>query len=751
MSKKQKTMNFQNRYIWIILYLFCHNFIVAQNVSSNLEFVDPSIGGAGIILEPTRPTVHLPNSMVRVFPNRKDQLDDQISNFQLTITSHRLHKVFAFMPVNGQVNETIWNRPYEYGPEVLKPYYYQTTFEDNGNSIEFTPQARSGYFRVQFIDTEDHYIRMGIYNGTGEIITEGKRTITGTEEFAGMKAYFFAEINQDITKIIYRKSTDKKQLLLGLGTKPNIVSFKYGISYISIEQAKRNLQNEIPDWDFEKVKSNALSIWEKAFSQINVSGGTYAQKRVFYTALYRSYERMVDINEYGKYYSAYDHTIHESDESFYVDNWIWDNYIALEPLHMILNPDMAMERIRSYIRMYEQGGYMPSFALVFGDWPAMTGNHAATWMADAWFKGLKDFDLKTAYEGLRKNSLDATLIPWRNGPRTSLDNFYNEKGYMPGLYPGEEETVKEVSMPWERRQSVSVTIENSYSDWCIAQLALELNKKQDNKLFLERAANYKNVFRVDKGFMWAKDKEGEWIEPYDPRFADRMYFTENNAYTYNWSPKHDLNGLFDLMGGTKLAEATLDQLFREELGLPKWKFWSSQPDASGLVGQFVMGNEPSFHIPYIYNYLGTPWKTQKRIRMLLDTFFTDNLFGIPGDEDGGGMSSFVVFSMMGFFQVTPGIPVYTIGSPVFKKITIDLSNGKRFTVIAKNNSNENIYIQSATLNGKELNKPWFTHNDIINGGILKLIMGSKPNKQWASNISNAPPSAMDYVPGAIKH
>ena len=743
-------MLFFNKKFWACSLLFFSLYTSAQN-KSNLDYVDPTIGGVGVILQPTRPTVHLPNSMVRVFPNREDHLDDQISNFQLTITSHRLFKVFAFMPVSGGVNPVIWNQSFENGPEVLQPYYYKTTFEDAGNSIEFTPQERSGIFKVQFTDTQDHYLRMGTYNGKGEIATKGKRIITGTEVFATelnapMKAYFYAEIDTDITDIKYKTEGDKNHVLIGIGNCQKEVAFKYGVSYISIKQAKQNLKKEISDFDFEKVKTNAFNVWDKAFSQINVKGGTLAQKRVFYTSFYRSYERMVNINEYGKYYSNFDKSIHKSKEPFYVDNWIWDNYIALEPLHMILNPVMATDRIKSYIKMYEQGGTMPSFGLIFGDWPAMTGNFAAVWMLDAWTKGLRDFDLEKAYEGGRKNALDATLIPWANGPKTELDDFYNENGYFPSLHPGEEETVKEVSMPWERRQAVSVTIENSYSDWSLAQIAAELNKKDDTNLFLDRAGNYKNVFRVDKGFMWAKDKNGAWVEDYDPRFADRMYFTENNAYTYNWSPKHDLSGLFELMGGTKGAEATLDQLFREPLGTSKWKFWAEQPDSSGLVGQFVMGNEPSFHIPYIYNYLGAPWKTQKRMRMLLDTFFTDNLFGIPGDEDGGGMSSYVMFSMMGFFQVTPGVPVYTIASPVFEESTIELPNGKQFTVIAEGSSKENKYIQSATLNGEELNKPWFSHTDLIGGGTLKLIMGAQPNKQWGSDLKDAPPSAIEYTP-----
>ena len=644
------------------------------------------------------------------------------------------------MPVDNPVDASIWGRKYEYRDETLSPYYYKTEFEDNNNSIEFSPKERSGFYRISFKGGKEHYIRMLLYNGSGELNVTGN-TITGKEDFAGMTAYFYAVTDKPVTDVKYENN--KKFALIGFGNKDQTVSFKYGFSYISIDQAKQNLEKEITDFDFEKVKHNAYNVWNKALNKINVTGGTIAQKRVFYTSFYRTYERMVNINEYGRYYSAYDHKVHKSNEPFYVDNWIWDTYIALEPLYMILDPKMEIEKIKSYIKMYEQGGTIPQFALIFGDWPAMTGNFAACWIYDAWNKGLRNFDLKKAYEGLRKNSLEETLLPWKNGSKCELDYFYDEHGFYPGLYPGEKETVKEVTSKWERRQSVSVTLDNSYSDWCLSELASILGKKDDEKLFLKRSQNYKNVFRTDKGIMWPKDKEGKWIEPYDPRFADRMYFTENNAYTYNWDVKQDLNGLFKIMGGKDKARAILDQLFREDLGTTKFRFWYKQPDASGLVGQFVMGNEPSFHIPYLYNYLGAPWRTQKRIRMLLNSFFTDTLFGIPGDEDGGAMSAFVMFSMMGFFQVTPGIPVYTIGSPVFEKTVIDLPDGKKFTIIAKNASNENIYIQKAFLNGKEITHPWFTHKELMNGSTLKLIMGDQPNKEWGSKEEDAPPASME--------
>ena len=274
---------------------------------------------------------------------------------------------------------------------------------------------------------------------------------------------------------------------------------------------------------------------------------------------------------------------------------------------------------------------------------------------------------------------------------------------MPALRPGQKETVSQVA-PFERRQAVSVTLENSFDDWCIAQLAGELGKDADRRLFLRRAAFYKNVFRADKGFMWPKDSEGNWIEPFDPKIdsgpGGRDYFTENNTYTYNWDVKHDLRGLFALMGGTKAAERKLDQLFREDLGMPKYEFFHLFPDSTGMVGEFSMGNEPSFPIPYLYDYTGAPWKTQKRIRMLLETWFTDTVLGMPGDEDGGGMSSFVVFSMMGFYPPVPGVPVYCLGSPVFDRVTIRLKNGKTIRIICKNNSRDNKYIQSFRLNGR---------------------------------------------------
>lgn len=720
----------------------------AQQPGANLRYVDPTIGGVGILLEPTRPTMHLPNSMIRVYPVRKDQLDDQIQYFPLTMYSHRIGNVFAIAPYTGSVTPQSWSKKFTYDLEKPTPYYYSVRFEEDNTKVEFSPAEHSGYYRFSYAAKAPKWIRLGIINKEGELDFTGKRIITGTETFHGMKAYLYGELSADIQQTEYKKEGNKRNVLIGFSDKATTVDFRYGISYISIEQAKENLQKEIKTWDINPVKSSAIKKWNEALGLVTVEGGTETEKRAFYTALYRTYERMVNVSEYGKYYSGYDQKVHTDSRPFYVDNWIWDMYLADEPLHTLLNPDKEADKIASYVRMYEQSGWMPSFALVYGDYACMTGNHVAAWVADAWAKGVRNFDLEKAYEGLKKNSLEATLLPWRNGPATSLDVFYNKNGYMPALYPGEKETVPEVH-GFERRQSVAVTLQNSYDDWCIAQLAKKLGKKEDQQLFLKRSENYKNVFRTDKSFMWPKDSAGNWIEPFDPKFSGgkggRDYFTENNGYTYDWDVKHDLNGLFELMGGKQKAEQKLDRLFREGLDRSKYDFWYTFPDATGLVGQFSMGNEPSFHIPYLYNYLGAPWKTQKRIRMLMDTWYRDDLFSIPGDEDGGGTSAFVVFSMMGFYPVTPGIPVYNIGSPSFNRCTIQLPNHKTFTIIARGNSKDNRYIQSAKLNGVDWNKPWFNHEDLVKGGTLELIMGAAPNKTWGTGKESTPPSSVAAV------
>lgn len=720
--------------------------------SAQVEFVDPSIGGQGFLLEPTRPTVSLPNSMVRVYPVKKDQLDDQIHSFPLTIISHRLGELFWLMPSDGLPGA--WDRPMAYDQETETPYYYSARFERSLLQSEFTPTSRCGYFRFSFPSGKP-VVLLANRQG-GELLAGSDNSVSGSENIVGrgrmspgtMHAFVYGEFNAPV-KIETQEIKNGKLLIVSAPIGQQALEFRYGISFISVEQAKKNLQKEIPDWNFETVKRHARDRWNEVLGQIEVEGGTTEQKRVFYTSLYRSYERMVNITEDGHYYSAFDHQVHQDPRPFYVDNWLWDTYRALEPLQTLLNPEIEADKLQSFVRMYQQSGWMPTFAVLWGNHECMTGNPVGPWVADAWAKGITNFDRATAYAGIKKNSVEGTWLPWRRGPKTSLDDFLAEHGYMPALHPGEKETVAEVH-PFERRQAISVTEAESYDDWTTAQLARWLGNNTDYQFFLKRAANYKKLFRQDKGHVWPKDAEGNWIEPFDPGWSGgqggRDYTTENNGYTYDWDVQHDLQGLFALMGGRQKAEAKLDQLFREPLGRSKYEFWAKFPDASGLVGQFSMGNEPSLHIPYIYNYLGAPWKTQKRVRMLLDTWFTDTTLGMPGDEDGGGMSSFVVFSMMGFYPVTPGVPIYDLASPVFDGIAIHLHNGKTFRIVTLNNSKENKYIQSVRLNGKPLPQLWLHHADIINGGTLQLQMGNVPNTSLGSEPDDFPPSAISINP-----
>jgi predicted alpha-1,2-mannosidase len=740
LSFAPRKSSWQLRRFFAIVLLFLAACLGVQ-AHAQVEYVDPTIGNVGILLVPTRPAVYLPNSMVRVYPMREDAMDDRIESFPLTISSHRQPELFSIMPGDGSAAA--------YDQEVTTPYYYSVRFDASLIRTEFTPTERCGYFRFTFPKGQGSIVLANRQEGS--LHPTDKGALTGQESVDGLTAYVYGEFSAPVK--MSTENGEKKNRVM-VATDSTKIEFRYGVSFISVEQAEKNLRREVPEWSFDHIKDAAKARWNDTLGRIAIEGGTEAQRRVFYTALYRCFERMINISEDGQYYSAFDHKVHRDTRPFYVDNWLWDTFRALEPLQTLLNPDMQADKVQSYVRMYQQSGIMPTFTLAQGNNACMNGNHSAPFFADAWFKGVRNFDLATAYEGIRKRSLEDTLLPWRLGPKGPLDDFYNAHGYMPALRPGEKETDPNVH-PFEKRQPVPVTLENSLDDWEIAQLARALNKSDDEKLFLHRAANYKNLFRADKELMWPKDADGKWIEPLDSKFGGGMggrdYYDENNGYTYTWDVAQDFNGLFTMMGGTAKAEANLDQLFREPLGRSKYEFQAKFPDSTSMIGQFSMGNEPSFAIPYIYNRLGAPWKTQKRVRMLLDAFFTDTLHGIPGDEDGGGMSAFVVFSMLGFYPVTPGIPAYDVGSPVFSKATIHLKNGKDFVIVAHNTSHENKYVQSIMLNGRPLSQVWFRHAEIENGGTLEMVLGDAPNRALGADPATFPPDSIATKPEDYMH
>ena len=702
-------------------------FQPARQANNFLPYVDPTVGNVGHLLQPTRPTVQLPNQVMRMYPVRKDYMDDQVTSFPLLVVSHRLGEAFAVKPRSGELQADSWKQPltYDHDLEVTRPWLYETYLVDEDVTVQYAPGEKAAIYRFVFPDGKAKHLQFNTYNKGLQDWRFNGQELSAMEIWSNdVKVFLYGTFNTKGAAAGHNISFDT-------GT----VEFRYAVSFVSAEQAKKNYRKELPpSVTLETLARQGEEAWAAVINQIQVSGGTEAQRRTFYSALYRCYERMVNISEDGFYYSGYDKQVHRSDRPFYVDDWSWDSYLAHHPLRTILNPQQEEDMLHSYVQMYEQSGWMPTFPVLFGDHVCMNGFHSSITFLDAYRKGLKNFDIHKAYEGMRKNAEQATMLPWKNGPKGRLDDFYHRHGYFPALHKGEKEPEAMVHS-FEKRQAVAVTLGGSYDDWAVSELAGALGKKNEQQQFAARALNYKNLWHPQARMFMPKDEKGAWIN-IDPKIdggmGGRDYYDENHGYTYQWQVQHDLPGLRRLFGGAAGMEEALDRLYREGLGRSKYEFWAVFPDATGLVGQYSMGNEPSFHIPYLYNYTGSPWKTQKRIRFLLDTWFKDNVFGIPGDEDGGGMCAFVVFSSMGFYPVTPGVPVYAIGSPVFEKVTIDLPGNKQFTVRATHCSVVNKYIQHARFNGKPLLKPEFTHEQLMAGGTLELEMGPKPNKAWGA-------------------
>ena len=721
-----------------------------------VDYVNPYMGNISHLLVPTFPTIHLPNSMLRVYPERADYTTDQLNGLPLIVTSHRGSSAFNLSPYQGS-EETL--RPvvnYTYDNEVIKPYYYRVYLDKQNTDVKYAPSHQSAQYEISYEKDAPVYLILNSKNGAMQV---NDNTVSGYQQLENnTRVYLYLETENkpEKTGVLQDNKLNTELdtirgnnacVALYFGDKAQVQKIRYGISFISEEQAKSNMEREQKFYDVNALAEAGKKVWNDALGKIEVQSPDENEKTIFYTSLYRCYERPVNISEDGRYFSAFDGKVHEDGgNAFYTDDWIWDTYRATHPLRVLIDTLTETNVIRSYILMAEQMGdmWMPTFPEITGDSRRMNSNHAVATVADAYAKGLRGFDLEKAYLVCKKGIEEKTLAPWSGKPAGWLDDFYKKNGYIPALAPGEKETVPEVHH-FEKRQPIAVTLGTSYDQWCLSQIAEDLGKKDDAEHYLKCSYNYRNVYNPETQFFHPKDKNGKFIEPFDYRFSGgqgaREYYGENNAWVYRWDVPHNVGDLIAIMGGTDRFIENLNQTFREPLGRGKYSFYAQLPDHTGNVGQFSMANEPSLHIPYLYNYAGQPWMTQKRIRTLLKEWFRNDLMGVPGDEDGGGMSAFVAFSSMGFYPVTPGSPTYNIGSPMFPYVKMTLSNGKIFEIIAENCSDENKYIQSATLNGKELNQPWFNHSDIANGGKLVLKMGDKANKAWGSDLKNVPPSA----------
>lgn len=737
---------------------------IPKQLKEPVDYVSPNIGGIGQLLTATIPYVQYPHGMARLAPITTPGITDR----------YLADKIYGFPAgpamLMASTAGAVSTNPEEYASdfdhdfETATPYYYAADLLTWEVKAEFTATDEAAYYRFIFPASDHSHLVLSLGSGA-ELSVVGNNAVQGSERIddpikkgnqadGETREYFYAEFSRPLQSWktwqgenfshAAMQAGDRVGFVADTATTPGEeIEVRVGLSYISAEQAKRNLEREIPGWTFDQVEANTRAVWNRTLDGIQTTGGTEKQRTIFYTALYRSLGRMTDITEDGKYFSGYDHKVHDADgHDFYVDDGTWDTYRSEHPLQLLLNPQQQEDMVRSYLRMYEQSGWLPSFPAVTGEQAVMIGHHSDEVILDTYEKGYRDFDVDEAYAAMRKNATEATMLPWSRGPLTSLDRVYFEKGFFPALAYGEEETVPEVTS--ERRQAVSVTIENSYDDWCVAQLAKALGKQADAAYFTKLAHNYENVFNPAIGFMAPKSADGKWVAQFDPKLGGgqggRDYFTEVDSWLYTFGVQHDVAGLIRLFGGRDAFNAKLDSLFVEQYGTSKYSFLGQFPDATGLIGLYAQGNEPSFHIPYLYDFSGQPWKTQRRVRQIMNIWYGDGPLGIPGDDDGGETSSWYVLSAMGFYPVCPGSPVYEIGSPIFAKSVIRLGNGKDFTIIADHVSAQNKYIQSAQLNGSPLNKPWFRQSDIANGGTLILEMGDKPNRQWGSAPADAPPS-----------
>ncbi len=744
--------------VWIAILLISSAYAQKQPV----DYVAPNIGGIGQLLTATVPYVQCPHGMARLAPVTTPGIMDRYLADEIYGFPAGPALLMASLGETG-TKAAGYASDFDHDFEVATPYYYEADLQTWGIRAELTATYQAAYYRFTFPASAHAHLVLSMH-GDGELSVLGNGAVQGSQLVDGpivktagsgdTRQYFYAEFSRPFNSYQTWRQGDMSDAARQSGgdigfvsdspsTAGEVVEVRVGISYISADQARRNLQREIPSWTFDAVKANTRAIWNRDLGAIQIEGGTERQRTIFYTALYRSLLRMTDITEDGEYFSGFDHKVHEADgHDFYVDDGLWDTYRSLHPLQLLLDAPQQEDMIRSYLRMYEQSGWLPSFPSAVGEQAVMIGHHAAILILDTYEKGYRDFDLQEAYDAMRKNATDATMLPWRRGPLTSLDRIYFEKGFFPALASGEEENVPEVTV--ERRQAVSVTIENGYDDWCVSLLAEALRKPADAAYFAKLADNYRNLFNPAIGFMAPKSADGKWVEPFDPNLGGgqggRDYFTEMNAWVHTFGVQYDVAGLIQLMGGREAFNAKLDRLFVEQYGTSKYRFLNQFPDATGLTGQYAQGNEPSFHVPYLYDFSGEPWKTQRRVREIMSVWYGDGPLGIPGDEDGGAMSSWYVLSAMGFYPVCPGNPVYEIGSPIFARSAIRMANGRKFVIVAQNVSAQNKYIQSAQLNGKPLDKPWFPHSAIANGGELVLQMGDHPNLQWGSQLEDAPPS-----------
>ena len=723
--------------------------------SSLVDFVNPFVGteGAGN----TFPGPSAPFGMVQIGPDTDDSLwatasgyeysDKSIIGFSMThLSGTGIPDLgdFLFMPSIGQplLAEGTKQDPdsghrqrYSHNDEQASPGYYQVRLQDSNINVELTCTERAGLMRFTFPASDSafvltdlkHVLRWNVV--WSHIRVPNDSTITGfhlVHGWAKERYLYFAaryskpfehfRIMMDGKPVIYntyrfrsaREASGRDlKFLAQFKTHANEqIMIKVGISAVSESDAMQNLDAEIPGWNFNRVRQETRGKWEKQLDKIRIDG-TKDQMETFYTSLYHSFltpNLYEDVN--GKY-RGLDWEIHQA-KGFtkYTIFSLWDTFRAEHPLLALVQSKRDADMVNSMLAHYDQSveHMLPVWSLQGNETWCMIGYHAVPVIVDAYMKGVKGFDPERAYKAIKTTAMN---------PNYDHVATFAKLGYVPDD---------------EENESVSKTLEYAYDDWCIAQMAKALGKQQDYNYFMKRAGSYKNLFDPSYGLMRGKDSHGHWHTPFHPhQYVEGGDFTEGTSWQYSWFVPQDVPGLIKLMGGKKRFTEKLDSLFTMRPGTVQN---GDTLDITGLIGEYAHGNEPSHHIAFLYSYAGQPWKTQMRVHQIVKLMYGDKPNSLKGNDDCGQMSAWYIFNTMGFYPVCPGSSYYVIGSPLVKKAVMHLSNGKDFTMIAQNQSPNNIYIQSVVLNGKKWNSPFLPFDQLKNGGKIVFRMGHNPNKRW---------------------
>ena len=728
----------------IFLLLFCAPAF-AQQQQDLTRYVDPFIGTGGH--GHTFPGATRPFGMVQLSPDTRltgwdgcsgyhysDSIIYGFSHTHLNGTGISDYGDILLMPTVGEAFLNALNKGspdkgyasrFQHANEKASPGFYSVKLDDDDVFVELTATARAGLHRYTFPATNEANIILDLTH-RDEVLDSGLR-ITGDNTIVGWRrskgwakdqiVYFAIEFSQMMSS--YGIAVDDKLVPnLREAHGKNIKAYfrfdtrrvrqvlvRVGISAVDTNGAWLNLASELNHKSFDTVKAEATAEWNAQLNKIAVSGGTQAQLTTFYTALYHALLTPNLFMDVDGRYRGRDFEIHKANDfTNYTVFSLWDTFRAAHPLYALIDQKRTRDFIKTFLAQYEQGGRLPVWELAANETDTMIGYHAVSVIADAAAKGISGFDLEKAFAAMKHSA----ELRQQGGLSAYIDHGF-------------------ISME-DERESVSKVLEYAYDDWCIAQVAHLLNHRDDYQRYIARAQSYKNLFDSRSGFMRPRSNGG-WVEPFDPREVT-FAVTEANSWQYTFFAPQDVSGLMQLMGGPRAFARKLDQLFTAE----SQTTGRDQADITGLIGQYAHGNEPSHHMAYLYDYAGEPWKTQMRVRQIIDQFYKPAPDGLIGNEDCGQMSAWYVLSAAGFYPVTPGSTIYAIGSPLFPEVRFRFESGKSFVVTAKNVSDKNVYIQSATLNGKRYEKSYLEHSDLVAGGELVFEMGREPNRAWGEKL-----------------